>query len=73
MVYGGILAGFGGIAIALSLAEMASMCVFFHTNCFRADIFTYLSLVIPSSEHNIAGQPICPCCSPILLSVFSSL
>jgi len=52
MVYGGILAGFGGIAIALSLAEMASMCVFFHTNCFRADIFTYLS----SSDPIVGAQ-----------------
>jgi hypothetical protein len=31
MVYGGILAGFGGTAIALSLGEMASMCVFLPT------------------------------------------
>ena len=27
MVYGGILAGFGATAVAMSLAEMASMCV----------------------------------------------
>jgi choline transport protein len=32
MIYGGILAGFGGTAIALSLAEMASMYVFSHAN-----------------------------------------
>lgn len=31
MVYGGILAAFGGTAVALSLAEMASMSVCLNT------------------------------------------
>ena len=53
MIYGGILAGFGASFVAMSLAELASMCVFFGS---RSQALFNLSQVIPWSERNTAGQ-----------------
>lgn len=53
MVYGGILAGFGGTAVAMSLAEMASMCV--ESAFDLLQLLTALGTLLLA--HSIDGQP----------------
>jgi len=57
MVYGAILAAFGATAVALSLAEMASMCVLCIGFWLQLAL-TSQSIVTPSWGPNIVGQQI---------------